>query len=346
MATISYDCPACGKSTNVSLDIPLSKQSCHRCKASFYRTTSAPREVEEPKERQYFHLKKHDPDQLDEKRKAHHHWVDALFKPLSIGCLVIGAGFVVKSAISSSAIAGNEQTVRLTETSVLGNPKIDEAWKTQVRDLAAKYLQASSVDELIPMTRRADQQAERMRRYYPNPGSLPIGGQLTDRFLLSKSPSGETTAMLIYTATDLTQKQLVIGHTSEGLKMDWPSMTGVGEMTLDEFLTQKPQQPVLLHVAAWLGDYFNFAFANSQENFCLRLSNLDDTRFVYGYLSVDKRPDVIRVGMLTSYQEHVRNPSLAPQGITIKAKFPEGKVEGPGDQVIITEVICRGWYVP
>ena len=263
-----------------------------------------------------------------------------MVKALAIAFSFAGLCLLLKLGLNSSLTSAQASPVAKPATS----PGFQSAWREQVRALAIRYLAAPDVDSLQPMTRRAEQQGNKMRKYHGAAHPLPLGGHLTDTFVTSETESGDILAMLVFEDDAGHQRPLVVARTPEGLKIDWPSLSGVGDMTLEEFCEKRPEVPTLLHVSAWRVNYYSFNYSDEQRLLCLRLSDASDAHSLYGYLSRARTEDMQKAASLLMMP---RDPSLSgilPQGITVLARFSEEQASN--NQIEISRILCLGWFLP
>ena len=263
-----------------------------------------------------------------------------MVKALAIFTSIAGFCVMLKLGLSSNLTSAQASPM----TKPVTNPSFEIAWREQVRALASRYLQAPDVAALLPMTRRAEQQADKMQNYYGTTHPLPYGGHLTDTFVTSEMENGDSLAMLLFEDDAGRPHPIVVARTPEGLKVDWPSLSGVGDMTLEQFYTSRPEVPTLLHITAWRVNYYSYAYSNEQESLCLRLSDAEDAHSLYGYLPRFQKDDLQKVAGLPLLSRDPAHSGILPQGITVQARFPKGSASS--NQVDLTKIVCLGWYLP
>lgn len=263
-----------------------------------------------------------------------------MVKALAICFSFAGLCLLLKLGLSSSLSGAQPSPMARPAT----NPGFQMAWREQVRALATRYLAAPDVATLLPMTRRAEQQADKMAKYHGTMHPLPYDGRLTDTFVTSETENGDTLAMLVFEDDAGHQHPLVVTRTPEGLKVDWPSLSGVGDMTLAEFCEVRPESPTLLHVSAWRVNYYSFVYSDEQNFLCLRLSDAGDDHSIYGYLPRSQEEDMQKATGLLMLPRDSALSGILPQGITVLARFPKGN--SSDNQIEITKIVCLGWYLP
>lgn len=331
-ALSTFQCPQCGKTSPLKIINASGRRQCLRCGLESHETggkPSSPRRF-----RSIARSSRH----LVQGKKAERS--DGIVKALAIAFSFAGLCLLLKLGLNSSLTSAQASPVAKPATS----PGFQMAWREQVRALAIRYLAAPDVDSLLPMTRRSEQQADKMRKYHGTAHSLPLGGHLTDTFVTSETESGDTLAMLVFEDDTGHQHPLVVARTPEGLKIDWPSLSGVGDMTLEEFCEKRPEIPTLLHVSAWRVNYYSFAYSDEQNFLCLRLSDAEDAHAIYGYLPRSQAEDMQKATGLLMLPRDSASSGILPQGITVLARFPKGN--SSDNQIEITKIVCLGWYLP
>lgn len=219
-----------------------------------------------------------------------------------------------------------------------------EQWRAEVRAVAQKFLAAAEPGDLLPLIRNADKLGPKVIKFYEASHSLPLGRELKDTFVVSEASNGDPLVMLLFVDKAGKDTPLVVARTAEGLKVDWPSLTGIGDMSLAEFIQQRPETPTLLHVTAWSVDYYSFDYADEGKYLCLRLTDAADDHALYGYLPRAQIHDVNQLAGVLPLSKATEHAGICPQGITLEARFPADKVGG--NQAEIVRVICPGWYLP
>ena len=263
-----------------------------------------------------------------------------MFKALAICSCVVGLSLLLKLGMSSNLTSAQASPA----TKPAPHLSYQMPWRDQVRALATSYLEAPDVTALMPMTRRAEQQIDKMRKYYGTTHPLPYGGHLTDTFVTSETDTGDTLAMLVFEDETGHQHPFVVAQTSKGLKVDWPSLSGVGDMSLEEFCEQRPVAPTLLHVSAWRVNYYSYAYSDEQNFLCLRISDAQDAHSLFGYLPRSQAEDMQQaMGLLVLPREPALS-GILPQGVTVQARF--AKNSSTDNQAEITRIVCLGWYLP
>jgi hypothetical protein len=208
-------------------------------------------------------------------------------------------------------------------------PLSDVAFLTAAEPLAAKFLSATSIAELLPLVRNPQTAEPRLRSMYPD-GKIEAPG------MGAFNPTSEVTrhgqAMTVKVRTrELDEKPMAFFLTTEGLKIDWESWVGWSEMPWDEFLTTKPVAGKLFRV--WLSpvDYYNFAFSDDLKWQSYLFESPDGEHSVYGY-----------VERASELDNRLRpSPDVKKTPLVVTLSFPENATSR--NQVLVGKVVAEGW---
>lgn len=201
----------------------------------------------------------------------------------------------------------------------------------EAEPLAEKFLNATSVDEILPLIRDSETVGRKVRDYYPD-GSMEAIGM--EKFNSAGRPSYKNSFAAVSILTpDYEEKQLAFIDTEEGLKIDWESWVGWSEVPWDELTERRPTRPVLVRAMLKWIDYYNFGFSDEEKWRSYRLTSPDGEQVLYGYVERNSLLD----------QRLRPNESGASVAATLKIHFPDD--DGSRPQVIIDEQVADGWVV-
>jgi hypothetical protein len=200
----------------------------------------------------------------------------------------------------------------------------------ETEPLARKFLEATSIDELLPLVRDPQRAKPRMQREYPQgriepPGLAKFNGNGNVGF-------GEAVALVEVRTRNFESRQLAFAETREGLKIDWESWTGWSDLTWPALLASRPTQAQVFRVIVKRVDYYNFGFADDKKWQSYRLESRGGEYMIYGYVErgstlegkIQLTPEVDRVPMI------------------LKIRFPADAATS-SNQVLIDEVVADGW---
>ncbi|GAA5116969.1 hypothetical protein GCM10023212_04750 [Luteolibacter yonseiensis] len=246
--------------------------------------------------------------------------------------LIVGGAVVLLNSGSKPAVPekvavsnpdGGKQIV--PEAAVRG----EAALLKDAEPLAKKFLEAKSVDELLPLIRNPEVAESRMRTFHPDGKVSPPG--------LSKfNSSGEASVLghllsLHVTTRDLDTKAIAFVDTPEGLKVDWESWVGWSEMSWDDFIRTKPTTGHVFRVTLSAVEYYNFAFTDEKKWKSYRLISTDGERSFYGY---------VEKGTLLDQKIHLDSDTKS-LALMLSLKYPKGATSGT--QVEIERFVTDGW---
>lgn len=201
----------------------------------------------------------------------------------------------------------------------------------ELQPLSRKFLEAKSVDEMLPLVRDRRRVEPEMRAFYPG-GVIPAPGLGQFNTLGAVAYRGKLASVGVRTG-DFEMKQLAFIRTEEGLKVDWESYVGWSEMPWKDFVETKPEKPVLFRVVARDVEYYNFDYSDDVEWRSFQLGSPDGEQAVYGYA---KR---------NSPAEEALRPARKGETalVTLKLKYPAGAKQK--NQVLVDSIVADGWVV-
>jgi hypothetical protein len=371
MSQIIIDCPRCDEETHVDMSQNLTSQRCEKCGLFLYGADTGIKPEPEKRRKRKKRWRSLTSTTASETKQENVDTTDAFqrrgwqvwYLPMvGIGLLlVVGLiWWLVQRARKERGLDKDPEMV--LQTSLQKSPAItpamapasgeatsqapDAAWAKQAHEISSKFLKATTAAELLTLVRNVASVEPSIQAYAAKPDALPISPAGSMDILYAPEENGRagTLAMLFFQNKQDRLQGLVLSETPEGLKVDWPSFSGEGDLTVEEFLAKKPTEPTLLRVAARLDDYYNFKYQDRDLYACVRLSDYPETKVFYGYIS-KATPLEQRIAHLPT-QNHSISEDLQtkPQPLTIRARFPLGS-ESP-NQVEILEIIGNGWYVP
>lgn len=199
----------------------------------------------------------------------------------------------------------------------------------EAEPLVRKFLEATTVEELLPLVRDPAVAEERIRAFYPG-GKVEAPG-------LSKFNANDALALrddfisASVTTGDHEEKSIALMETPQGWKIDWESWVGWSTMPWETFISAKPTTGQVFRVNLSEVDYYNFTFADETQWQSYRLESPDRSHSIYGY--------VAKGSML---EQQVR-PGEDSKNVTLmlSLKFPAGATSD--SQVEIERFVTEGW---
>ena len=197
------------------------------------------------------------------------------------------------------------------------------------KPLVRKFLEATTVEALLPLVRDPAVAEERMRAFYPD-GKVEAPG-------LSQFDSSRELALignfLIFTVStrDHEEQAMALIDTAQGWKVDWESWVGWSAMPWETFFSAKPTSGQVFRVMLSPVDYYNFTFADETQWQSFRLESPDQKHSIYGY--------VPRGSMLEQQISPDADTKNVP--LMLALKFPPGATSD--SQVEIERFVTDGW---
>ena len=195
--------------------------------------------------------------------------------------------------------------------------------------LVKRFLEATTVDDLLPLVRNPPVAEARMRAFY-TAGKIEAAG--LSQFNSSGSVSiREKFVSLSVLTRDHEEKALALIETPQGLKIDWESWVGWSDISWEKFLSSKPVTGHVFRVTVSAVEYYNFGFANESKWRSYRLISPDGENSLYGY---------VERGTVLEQRIHLdaETKSLA---LMLSLKFPVGATTN--SQVLIERLVADGW---
>ena len=212
-----------------------------------------------------------------------------------------------------------------------GGQRSDAVFLTEAEVLAKRFLEATRVEDLLPLVRNPQKAEARIRSSYPD-GKIAAPGMDAFNTLAEISRTGPGISLKIRTR-DFEEKTLVFFELPEGLKIDWESWAGWSEMPWKTFLAAKPREGKVFRLLLSPIDYYNFGFSDDQKWQSYRLESPDGEHAVYGYVERD-----------SALNSQLRPPPDSKQvPLMLSLRFPENSTSK--DQVVIDQIVSEGWVL-
>lgn len=197
--------------------------------------------------------------------------------------------------------------------------------------VAREFLEATSLEAMLPLVRNPGQAEARMKAFYAaSPYSAP--GLSAFNFDQDEMMAANHVSVLVRTA-DFETQRMAIFQTPDGKKVDWESWVGWSEMPWSELASDKPAAPKLFRVTLSEVDYYNFDFSDDAKWQSYRLESADREHVVFGYVEKGSALD-------KSLNLDADTPRAE---MTVLLKFPEGATSA--NQVLIESLVAKGWVL-
>ena len=195
--------------------------------------------------------------------------------------------------------------------------------------LTKQFLEAKTVNELLPIVRNPKVAEARMKEFYQG-GRIQPAGLLKFNVSEAITTKGDQSSISVLTR-DEGEKQICLVTTPEGMKVDWESWVGWSDIPWQKFLSTKPTTGHTFRVIVSPVDYYNFGFSDESKWKSYRLESPGMEHGLYGYVARDT--ELSKAIHLNADQDK------AP--FTLSLKFPLDS--NSHNQVEIEKLICEGW---
>lgn len=297
---------------------------------------TSPGSIRKKRRRKSHRSESHDWDRAGGERRTSSHRDRRQMRWMLIG----GSGFLVLAvAAAFLAMRDNDQepppvaTVATDAAApVVQAPVFSEASFLAEAELVAKrFLEAKTIDELLPLVRHPDITGPRIRAFHPDGTLEPAGmSAFNTNFELVAAGSGYT--VQVRTA-EYAEKTLAMFPTPDGVRIDWESWVGWSEMPWADFVKTRPTEAKLFRVMLGPVDYYNFNFTDDLKWRSYRLVSPDGEHSLYAYV---ERDSVLDARLLPP-------PDTKQIPLTLSLKFPPDS-DSP-NQVLVEKWHADGWVL-
>ena len=246
-----------------------------------------------------------------------------------LGLILAGTIVLMKAGKQTAVVVGKKPAAPALAARPTPEARTEASFLTEAEPLARQFLNAASVEELLPLVRMPDTVGPRMKAFYADGKVTPLGlslfnsgGALTHQ--------GNQWAVTVLTR-DHEEKGMVFVDSRDGLKIDWESFVGWSDIPWSEFIAKRPTQSHVFRVMLAAADYYNFAFSDESKWRSYRLQSPDREQQVFGYAEKGTELD----------KKLLPDPGQTDVALMLALKFPEGATQG--NQVEIVKIIAEDW---
>lgn len=246
---------------------------------------------------------------------------------------LILAGVFVSMYFGGKAAEQSAPTVITSKrpVAVIASPaeRSEASYLAEAEPLTRKFMQATTMAEMLPLVRNPAVAEGRMRAFYPD-GHIQAPGISKFDSDGGFSVKGKHRALSVVTG-DQEKKPIAFVETAQGMKVDWESWVGWSDMPWATFITTRPTVGHLFRVILKPIDYYNFEFADDLNWKSYSLVSPDREHVLYGYL-----PKLSALNRQLDLSVDTKSIN-----VILSLKFPA--VGNSKNQVEIERVIAKGW---
>jgi hypothetical protein len=201
--------------------------------------------------------------------------------------------------------------------------------------IAVAFLKAADTNQRLGLILNVKTVEPKLRDYYltHDPGPVPYENIES----MGKDPALGGAFGFMVTLRSGERRRLVVRMSKkQAFLADWASFVIYSEMSWDDFLSARPQKPVMFRLWASAADQFGHGFADSEKLLCLKVTNPlnADSVPLYAYA-----PRSSSLGH--SLEFVLRRAAGATVPLMLKLRFPQQ--DSSANQVWIDDFLGEGW---
>ncbi len=348
MSHYTVICHRCGKSTFVDLSRTLSDQRCRACRGFLQGVNVGAGDK---------HLEQHrklvvkiagaagrEPQWSDQATRVvpiRKRW-PRFYRWVVLAGLIIFLGAIGYAELQKSrnAAGGHRESSSQEETPPV-DVRLTEEWRAKATAFANKAMAAQTVNELLPLLFHPEVGDDAIRLYYETEEKLPLGNDLREDYFIPPGENVENAVAFSFTDAAQRHRAFVIIEKPTGLIIDWPSLAGLGEMPVKQYIKTMPSRVVVLRARARVGHYYNNYFSDSSKWLSIRLSDVTDENSFHGYVD---RALPAAAFMESSFPNPQADKNFPDKPVIVVLKQPAGNLHS--DQTQIIGLLETTWYFP
>jgi hypothetical protein len=251
---------------------------------------------------------------------------------LGVVVAVLGAMWFAKSLLTSGPPPLPPTARPASGGGAEANPVLTDLEYKQATEVMTQFLESLTPEDLRAVLREPDRVWPQVQAYH----ALTPWRPFTVRSLPSKAEVRQNRGLLAgaVEVDDYQRFIIAMERTPDGIKVDWETFTGQGDMSWDDLILKRPTRPVVMRALVQADDYFNRDFPDSGTHACFQLIAHRDTHRVYGYV---ERGSKVHAQLASRTRINPRNP------LTLRLQYPPGSRSD--EQVEIVDVVADGWLV-
>lgn len=215
-----------------------------------------------------------------------------------------------------------------------------------IKSLVGRFMAARTPEEVLLLIREPEKLETPVRDWSAaHPAGLPPGGTLLR--IVTKQVGNTHIAEAAVRSEPAPDRNLLCVETPAGWRLDWRAFTGLGDMSLQDFIAKKPSAPTLLMTVARLSDYYNGTYPNPAVWQCLQIS--DDTGGHTLYAYVPRRNGTLLEKLSRLEPARSREPreqNRVSRSLALRVHVAPQAASTAPLQVEVDAVEGEGWFVP
>jgi hypothetical protein len=252
--------------------------------------------------------------------------------------LIVGGVWMAMSGGDTAGTAGSGMPPAKTDSGdarpavpVPAIEKGDAAIAAEIEPMTRKFLEATRIEEILPLVRDRATAEPRMRRAYPD-GKISPPGMAEFNTNAEITREGSIISVNVRTK-EYEVKSISYVQEPDGFKIDWESWFGWSDLTWEDFMATKPTEAKTFRVKLSAIEYYNTGFSDDLKWQSYRLTSPDGKNAIYGYA---ERGSIIDARLKLP-------PDTKSSTLILNLGFPEDATTS--NQVIIRELVTEGWVL-
>jgi hypothetical protein len=237
-----------------------------------------------------------------------------------------GGGPAGNAALVPTVLPKKAEPAKVDEAAI---QRSESSLAAEAEPLARKFLEATEVEEILPLVRDPGVVESRIRKQYAD-GKIPAVGFSQFNVSGSGVRRGSAISYLVRTG-DQEQKSMDFIDGPGGLKIDWESWVGWSEISWQELVQSKSTTAHVFRLYLSPVEYYNFDFKDDLKWQAYRLESPDQETSIYGYVE--------KGSMLDKQIRPTTDVKSLP--LTLSLRFPEKAASS--NQVLIERLVTDGW---
>lgn len=199
----------------------------------------------------------------------------------------------------------------------------------ETEPLAKTFLEAKTIEELLPVVRNAEMVEARIRKFYPDGKINPPGmSKFNTSGVVGRKSSSIAMSVRI---GNQEERQLAFVEAPGGLRVDWEAWVGWSDVPWADFISTKSTSQATFRLTLAKVDYYNFGYLDDTKWRSYRLESPDGEHTLYGY---------VERGSEVDQKIHI-DADTKSLPMMLSLRFPPDSLGK--DQVVIVGFIGEGW---